>query len=429
MPVLPVPSSDVDLFCDATLRDPYPAYHVLREKGPAVYLPAHQVWAVARHEVAERVLHDDAFASADGIALTDLANHTVLAGTVLASDGQAHRRLRRVLSAQLAPRAVQLLTADITARAERIVTAHLNNAAEADGVVDAVAVAAEMVTGTVMDLMGLPKTTLPQLQAGAPATFDLFGPANPRYQAALPIAARMVEFLHTTVTRERVRPDSWMGAIFAAVDTGRLVETDAIPLASAYTAASMDTTVLGLADTIGQLARHPTAWARLRTAPTAWATPAFDESLRLEAPIQGFGRRATTDVDLDGVRIRAGDQVWVLYGAAGRDPRRWGPTADAYDPARPNPGGHLAFGTGPHLCAGIPLARLQAHAVLTALARHAHHLDPAGPGERLLNHTLRGYRTLPVRARPAPPGRTAPADATPPPQTAGPAPATAQDTL
>ncbi|MFI7245221.1 cytochrome P450 [Streptomyces qinglanensis] len=388
------PSSDVPLFDDRALADPYPLYAQLRETGPAVYLTRYGVWAIPRHREADAILHTpDTYGSEGGVALTEPANTRILAGTVLASDAEQHIRLRRVLSAQLAPRTMRRLVAVVTARAERLVEEHV-----ADGGFDAAALARHMVCDTVMELMGLPEETRAYLLTGAAATFDVFGPDNERYQRALPVASRMVAFLHEAVTRDTVAPESWMGAIFQAVDDGRIEEKDAIPLASAYTAASMDTTILGITEAIAQLARHPQQFAWLRQDPTC-ATPAFHEALRLEAPIQGFGRMVTETADVDDTRLEAGEQVWLLYGSAGRDRLAWGPDADVFNVRRRRADRHLAFGGGPHLCAGIPLAELQARAVLRALAAQCTNLTTAGEPDRVLNNLLRGWERMPLAVK------------------------------
>ncbi|MGW3955363.1 cytochrome P450 [Streptomyces sp. NPDC004752] len=381
------PASSVALFTDELLANPYPAYGTLRATGAAVRLEEYGVWAVSRHaDLAEILKSPDIFGSEDGIALTSLANQQILGGTVLAADGARHAELRRVLSKQLAPRAMKHLADRITDRAERLVAMYTG-----PGRFDAVALSRHMVCDTVMELMGLPDADREVLLDGAAATFDVFGPENTRYQRALPLASRMVEMLYEKLTRETVVNGTWMGAIFEAVDAGQIDEGDAIPLASAYTAAAIDTTVLGLADCIVQLARHPEQWQTLRRGPVRWSAPAFHEALRLEAPIQGFGRLLTKPATLGGVDLAEGEQVWLLYGSAGRDPRHWGDEADEFDIRRPRNDQHLAFGGGPHLCAGIPLAVLQARSVLRALASRCTHLTLDGEPVRVLNNLLRGY--------------------------------------
>ncbi|WP_049564983.1 cytochrome P450 [Streptomyces sp. SBT349] len=395
----PAASSTIDLFSDPVLTDPYPIYEELREKGAAVYLKRHNVWALPRYQDVRATLRDPVtFSSVDGIALTDDTNRLILGGTVLASDGQDHLRLRRILGKQLGRPAIRRLTDQIRLRADRLVAELVEH-----GTFDAATDLAErFVADNVMHLMGLPEDTREQVLAGAAPTFDMFGPSNQRYLDAAPAAAAMIEFLTQQVTRDTVRPGSWMHDVFDAVDAGEIGENEAVPLMSAYTAASMDTTQLAITSAIYLLATHPDQFTMLRAyRRERRVTPenVFHETLRLDAPIQGFGRRVTRNTVIGGTTIEAGQQVWLLYGSTGRDTRRW-KDPDAFTIRRPDAHQHLALGEGAHTCAGNHLAELQAAAVIDALAARCTRLEPQGQPQRALNNILRGWSHLPITVRP-----------------------------
>jgi cytochrome P450 len=90
---------------------------------------------------------------------------------------------------------------------------------------------------------------------------------------------------------------------------------------------------------------------------------ALEESLRLEPAAAVVDRYATRDVELAGCSVRRGDLVTVSLAGAGRDPAVF-PEPDRYDVRRANARRHLAWASGPHICLGMHLARLEA---LTAL--------------------------------------------------------------
>ncbi|WP_244297952.1 cytochrome P450 [Streptomyces griseoflavus] len=115
--------------------------------------------------------------------------------------------------------------------------------------------------------------------------------------------------------------------------------------------------------------------------------------LRFWPPINAWGRLPTRDVDIDGTVVPAGAQVAVLLGSGNRDPRHYD-DPDAFLVTR-NPVDHLAFGYGPHGCAGQGLARLEAHAVIEALSRRVGRLV-AGPEVRVPSNTTRSIEELPV---------------------------------
>jgi cytochrome P450 len=91
--------------------------------------------------------------------------------------------------------------------------------------------------------------------------------------------------------------------------------------------------------------------------------------------------------------IPAGAQVGILFGAGNRDPRHY-EDADTFDVKR-NPMDHLSFGYGPHGCAGQGLAKLEAHAVIEALARRVKTLTISGEVREPSNIT-RSFESLQV---------------------------------
>jgi len=107
---------------------------------------------------------------------------------------------------------------------------------------------------------------------------------------------------------------------------------------------------------------------------------AIEESLRLEPAAAAVDRYATRDTKVGGAPIAAGDLLRVSVTAANRDPAVF-PDPDRFDPRRPNARRHLAFASGPHVCIGVHLARLEAHTALRTLLDRLPglRLDPARP--------------------------------------------------
>lgn len=62
-----------------------------------------------------------------------------------------------------------------------------------------------------------------------------------------------------------------------------------------------------------------------------------------------------------------------------------------------DPSGHVGFGMGLHQCVGQHVARLEAEALLSALATRVEHFEVAGPARRHHNNTLRAWESLPIR--------------------------------
>ncbi|GAA3827384.1 MULTISPECIES: cytochrome P450 [Amycolatopsis] len=387
MTIAPVPHTEIDLFSDTILTDPYPAYATLRASGAAVYLDKIDAWALPRYEHIRAALRDwETFSSDAAVGLNDVVNG-FLVGTVLGTDPPQHDTLRSVLSEQLAPRALRKVKDDIEASAGKLVDA-LVTRGEFDAVTD---LAAALPLSVVFDLIGLPERARDDMLRWADGTFTVFGPMNERTEKGLGVIQEMFAWLGT-LRAEDLKPGSMGRAIFDAADAGQIGHDSCVPLLAAYTTAGMDTTINAIANSIQLFATHPDQWDALRANPD-FIPSAFNEVLRYDAPVQAFARKITRDVTVDDTHIPSGAQVVLLYGSGNRDERQY-PDPDSFDIQR-NPVDHLAFGYGTHTCAGQALAKIEAHAILRALAARVRRIH-VGEATRHLNNVIRGLESLPV---------------------------------
>jgi len=140
-----------------------------------------------------------------------------------------------------------------------------------------------------------------------------------------------------------------------------------------------ETTRTVIGSMIRELARQPDQRRILAERPGLLATTAVEEFIRWVSPLSNMRRTATADHDRHGQRIRAGDEVLLLYGAANRDPRAF-PDPDILDVTRPH-NRHLAFGAGTHLCLGAHLARLEIRVLFEEMLRRMPDWELACPDE------------------------------------------------
>jgi cytochrome P450 len=384
-----VPTYDADIYTDEALLEPYEHYRALRELGPAVWLPRHEAFAVARHADAKAVLADAAaFHSANGIALNEPANGAIL-GCTLASDGDLHRHLRRVVANRLTPRALRPISDLIEAKADAIV-ADLVPRGAFDAVTD---LARALPLSVVPDFIGWPQEGREHLLAWAGANFDSFGPLNARAEAALPLCGEMAGFGAEIVRTGNVLPGSLGANVLAARDEGRISTEQAMMLMLDYLAPSLDTTISAVGSAIWLFATHPDQWDAVRADPSL-VPNAVNEVVRLESPIRAFGRITATDTEIGGVAIPEGARVLVVYAAANRDERVFD-RPDQFDVTRRNANEQVGFGYGEHHCAGRGLAQLETEFLLTALARTVTRFH-LGESTRALNNLIRAFSSLPV---------------------------------
>ena len=388
-----VPQYPTDLFTDDALAEPYEHYRAIRDAGPVVWLPAHDVYAVGRHRDVGAVLDDaTTFCSGQGVGLNDFINEGGR-GTTLMSDGDDHRAMRAVISPPLTPRAVAALRPAAQAIADALVDALLDR-----GQVDAVTDLAAVLPATwVPDLLGWPADGRDHLLDWAGATFDGLGPLNDRAAAAGGAILEMLGFAHELAASDLPR-DSMAAGILAAAERGEIAH-DRCPMAIVdYLGPSLDTTISGIGNAIWLFATNPREWERLRADPGR-VRHAFNEALRVESPISCFTRVTTTDAAVDGVTIPAGSRVLVSFASANRDERRW-TDPERFDITR-EVADQVAFGHGEHACVGMGLARLEGAAILSALVTRVDRIELAGPPVRKLNNLIRSFASLPVTLRPA----------------------------
>jgi cytochrome P450 len=200
-----IPSSDIDLFTDEHLGDPYPLYQELRDLGPVVKLNVNNMYAFPRYdEVREASGNWKVFSSAKGVMMNEEINST-LEGITLCSDPPEHTQMRNVLGRPMRPEKLRELTPKIEAEAERI-TERLVGLGEFDAATE---LAEHLPLNVVSDLVGLGDVGRSRMLEWAAATFDAQGPMNQRTIDSFPKLAEMVEFARTEAVPGNLDPNGW----------------------------------------------------------------------------------------------------------------------------------------------------------------------------------------------------------------------------
>ena len=195
--------------------------------------------------------------------------------------------------------------------------------------------------------------------------------------AGLPVTAEGAAAfakLHAHVAGSIDQPSLISEAAHAGLGTDEVVANAAVLMFG-----GIETTEGMITNALWHLLTNPSQLA-LVLADQTLIPNAVEESLRLEPSAAVVDRYATRDVDLAGAAIRRGDLVTVSLAGAGRDPEVF-PEPDQYDVRRSNARRHLAFASGPHICLGMHLARLEAVTALTALLSRLPdlRLEPTSP--------------------------------------------------
>ncbi|WP_396451799.1 cytochrome P450 [Actinomadura sp.] len=380
----------------------------LRARGPVtpVELPGGVVaWAVTGQEQLKRLLADPRVSKDPNLHWTKWIDGEVgeewplslwvSVKNMFTAYGEAHRRLRAIISRAFTPRRTEVLRPDV----ERITTGLIDGlAASPDGRADLrEAFAYPLPIEVICRLFGVPDATRPSLRRCVDGIFNTA--LTP--EEALANQAEMYGILQEFVAFRRREPaDDLAGVLISSRDEdgSQLSETELVDTLILMISAGHETTVNLLDQVITALLTHPEQRALVRSGEVPW-TEVIEEALRWQAPVANLPLRyAVEDIDVDGVTIGKGEAILAAYAAAGRDLSLHGDDADLFDIRRANKE-HISFGHGVHFCVGSHLARMEAEISLPALFGRFPDMefavDPAElrPVESFISN---GHRALPV---------------------------------
>lgn len=392
------PIAAVDPFSEENLANPHVMHEQLRKIGAVVYFERYDLWGIVHHEQVSAALRDwKNFSSSSGVGLSDSRKEKPWRppSLLLEYDPPIHTQAREALGPVLSPPRLQAERE----RSEREAITLVERLIEL-GTFDAVSQLAQVYTLKVFgDAVGLPEENRERLLVYSDLVFNSFGPHNRLFEASMSGAQAIQEWIMDNCRREVLRPGGLGEQIWAIADAGQISEEWAALLVRSLFTAGVDPTVNGIAAAIYGLASHPDQWRLLRADPSL-AAAAYEEAVRWGSPVQTFFRTTTCEVEIAGARIPAEKKVILFLGSANRDPQRW-TNPDQFDIKR-NAMGHVGFGMGMHRCIGQSVTRVEAEAVLRALAQRVERIEITGQPQRRLSNTLHAWKSLPVTVYSAP---------------------------
>lgn len=302
--------------------------------------------------------------------------------SVLQMDGDRHSRVRRLMNPAFSPVGLK----EIRPAIERIIEERLD-AIEAGG--------------PAFDAMGDFCNTL-IMRALLDATFRLapdqqqafermhnsiamatqFRPGEPRPQAFTDAVIAVRQVISTVIEERRRNPGTdFISSLITARDEGsRLSDEELYGQINTICGAAIGSTAGALGAVLYVLGKHPDQFDRVKHDPDL-IPDALEECVRVHGPgLFSFTRFATCDTEVGGTRILKDMPVFVSPQAANYDP------AEYEDPRRVDVGRRpksiMSFGTGPHFCIGIRLAKMAMQMGLSGLIQRF-------PGLRLADADFR----------------------------------------
>lgn len=415
---------DVDWFTDTDVhQDPYPYCEFLRAKGPAVFLPKHNVIAVVDYAEALKVFRDDEHFSAvnavtgpfpplpftpegdDITAQIEAHRPNMPMGALLMTmDRPEHARHRVLLNGLITPKRLKENEEFIRRLADR----QIDTIIEQGSFEEVKDLGHPLSVLVIADLLGVPESEHERflgMLGGAHTTVG--GQAASSYNPLEALGSALAEFL--VDRRKNPQADVLTDLAMTKFPDGTTPQiSELVTLGAFLFAAGQDTVVRLLGNSLKILDEYPDIQARLRKDHTL--LPAFiEEALRFESPSKMDLRlvcKRTTIGDLD---APAGTHVMIMIGAANRDPKQF-ERPNEFQLDRANAREHLAFGRGNHACLGMPLARSEARIALERLLDRTSNISladavhgPAGARNVIYppRYTMRGPQELHVEVTPA----------------------------
>lgn len=339
--------------------DPHALLARLRQHEPVSWLPALDAWLVTRYDLALEVARDAVTYTVDD---PRFSTAKVVGPSMLSLDGSAHDRHRGPF---VAPFRITEVRRRFTAAVAEDADALLDGLASRNGAELRRAYAGPLAARIVSRALGLRSTEVDELLGWYDSI--VAGVTEITAGAEVPASASgSFAALSARLTDVIDGPDD--SALLArAASAGDLSSAEVISNAAVLLFGGIETTEGMIANAVRELLIHPPALAEVRGRPEL-IDRAIEESLRLEPAAAAIDRYATSDVEIAGAQIAAGDLVRISITAANRDPAEF-PDPDAFDLRRTNGRRHLAFAQGPHICLGVHLARLEARVGIDVLLR------------------------------------------------------------
>ena len=390
--------SNIDLLANTWSREaPHDQFDLLRKSAPVFWHDEPNgsgFWAITKHADVKKISRDPrTFSSALGstfIPDQDEETLMMLRLSVLNMDDPQHTRYRNIVAKGFTPRVIAKLVEDTNARAARVVD-EVAGRGECEFVND---IASKVPIQTICTMLGLDDELWPRM---VELTNMMISGLDAEGQGAGQIAAMEVYALcdqMAAARRAEPRDDIMTALVNAEVDGERLDDGELNMFFITLIVAGNETTRNLINHSMLALIDNPDEADRLRADESLWPT-AVEEMLRYGTSIANFRRTATTDVELRGTKIKAGDKVVMYYASANRDEEVFA-DPHRFDVSR-RPNDHVTFGGGGvHFCLGASLAKAQIRATMQEVVQRLGNPQLAAPITRLKSDFVNGVTHMPI---------------------------------
>ncbi len=398
-----------DTYVDGVPRD---AFRELRHNDPVHWTEeadgGRGFWSLTKYDdvlLASR--STDIYSSRSGIRLEDMDDEELEARrTMMEMDSPEHTKLRRLVSRPFAPKSVAEYEDAVRELAAEILDS-VDTSKEFNFVRE---VARELPMRMLGRVLGLPDEDLEWLVGRGDA---LIGNSDPDFTDFVvdqvdtseyrllpfrsPVAIELFEYAAHALEERRLTPThDVLSALLEPNAEGESL--DDLALKNFFTlmvAAGNDTTRYTMTGGLLALIERPEIYDAIPTMNLDERKMLVEEMLRWTTVTMHFRRTLTSDIDLRGKHLKAGDKVVLWYTSANYDEDHF-ENPDEFRPDR-SPNDHMAFGLhSPHLCLGAHLARLEIRVLFEEMAKRWKRVELVGEPEHLRSNFIGGIKQLTV---------------------------------
>lgn len=380
--------------------DPYPVWHALREsatvhegtvheltgyQGEAMFhglpYPDRPHFSTFSYEACDAAYRNDAVFASSPNAADGSVDDVGYEQSMLMMGGARHRRYRTLVQPSFVPAKAQWWIANWIQET-------------VDALVDAIAPAgrAEL---NVDFCAAIPVLTIT-------GSFGISVEDALEVRASIQDPMALIERLAPIVAARREAPQDDLISVLVEAELTeedgsrhRLSDAEIYSFAVLLLLAGSGTTWKQMGITLGALLGRPALLEAVR-ADRSLLRNVIEESVRWMPTDPMFSRWVAEDIDFFGTHLPKGSVLHLCIGAANRDPARWD-RPDEFDPSRPMKP-MLGFGSGPHVCLGMHVARAEMSVGIGALLDRLPNLrlDPDAEPPRPVGFYERGVMEIPV---------------------------------
>ncbi len=390
---------EFDPFSRDFFDDPYDTYADLREHAPCYYSEKYDFYALSRFDDVVAGHRDHAtFSSSHGQTYEQLkSGEPAQMGSIIAMDPPEHTRYRKLVSRSFTPRSI----GNYEGLVREIISGYLDPLMGRRQFDILEEFAAPFPVEIISTILGVPPEDRQQIRHWTDAMLHREEGSAMGSQASAEAGMAQGMYLFQLSQQKRAEPaDDMLSALIdAEVETedGELTHLDDAEIAGLGTllaAAGSETVTKLVGNAMVLFHRHPHQWAMVLDDPGVLGT-AVEEILRYWAPSQYQGRYSMVDSEWHGVTIPKHKPVFLITGAANRDPRRYD-DPDKFDITR-DPGLAVGLGHGLHVCLGAALARLESRVAIEEIARRWPAFEVNEEGlRRVQMSNVAGYSSVPI---------------------------------